>query len=246
MNNLVSIITPSYNSSAFISKTIISVLNQTYKNWEMIIVDDCSTDGSNKLIESFIAKDSRIMLHKLAKNSGTAIARNTAIDIANGEFIAFLDSDDIWLPNKLELQIEFMIQNNYNFTHTSYSTINETSEKPIKNFICRPTLNYKNMLYSNRIGCLTVIYNANKLGKIYMPNVRKRQDYALWLKILKIEEHAFGIPEILAHYRLRNQSISNNKFEMLKWNFYLFKNIEKMSYVKSFFYLSCNVFNKLF
>ncbi|GAB7256597.1 glycosyltransferase family 2 protein [Polaribacter sp. OB-PA-B3] len=246
MNNLVSIITPSYNSSAFISKTINSVLIQTYTNWEMLIVDDCSTDDSIILIESFIAKDSRIKLHKLTKNSGTAIARNTAIKLAQGNFIAFLDSDDIWLSNKLEVQLKFMIENNYNLTHTSYSTINETSEKPIKKFVCRPILSYKNMLYSNRIGCLTVIYNADKLGKIYMPNIRKRQDYALWLKILKIEKHAYGIQEILAHYRLRNQSISNNKFEMLKWNFYLFKNIEKMSYVKSFFYLSSNVLNKLF
>ncbi|MCI2228403.1 glycosyltransferase [Polaribacter sp. MSW13] len=245
MNNLVSIITPSFNSAKFIAETINSVISQTYKNWEMIIVDDVSTDNSVQIINSFIEKDDRIKLHKLKNNSGAAVARNKAIELSKGNFIAFLDSDDLWLQNKLEEQLSFMIANNYNLTYTSYKVIKEDGSNLSKSIICEEKLSYKDMLFSNKIGCLTAIYNKDCLGKIYMPNLKKRQDYALWLKILKKESYAYGLPKILAKYRNRQESISNNKIEMLKWNWKLYRQVEKLSYFRALFYVSSNVLNKL-
>ena len=245
MNSLVSIITPNFNSENFISQTILSVLNQTYKNWEMIIVDDLSTDDSPNIINSFIDKDSRIRLHVLNENSGAALARNKAISLAKGDFIAFLDSDDLWLPKKLELQLNFMLENNYALTYTSYEMINEKGILINKIINCKNKLDYKRMLYSNEIGCLTAIYDKKKFGKVYMPEIRKRQDYGLWLKILKSEKYAYGLPKVLAQYRDRSESISNNKIEMLKWNWNLYKNVEKLSYFRATFYTMCNIINKL-
>ena len=187
MNNLVSIITPCYNSENFISETINSVLNQTYKNWEMIIVDDVSTDRSVDIISTFCKQDARIQLHQLLDNSGAAIARNKAIELAQGTFIAFLDSDDLWLPKKLEYQLDFMLKNKYLLSYTSYEIINEDGNLTNKIINCKDKLDYKRMLYSNEIGCLTAMYNRDILGKIFMPEIRKRQDYGLWLKILKSE-----------------------------------------------------------
>ena len=245
MNNLISIITPNYNSEEFISETIISVINQTFKNWEMIIVDDVSTDNSLSIITSFCKQDSRIKLHKLSENSGAAIARNKAISLASGGFIAFLDSDDLWLPTKLEFQLDFMIKNNYPLSYTSYEIINENGTLANKTINCKPKLDYNRMLYSNEIGCLTAMYNKDILGKIFMPEIRKRQDYGLWLKILKLEKYAFGLTKVLAQYRDRSKSISNNKVEMLKWNWNLYKNVEKLSYFRATYYTMCNVVNKL-
>ena len=245
MNSLVSIITPNFNSENFISQTILSVLNQTYKNWEMIIVDDLSTDNSQNIINSFIDKDSRIRLHVLNENSGAALARNKAISLAKGDFIAFLDSDDLWLPKKLELQLNFMLENNYALTYSSYEVINEKGILTSKIINCKNKLDYNRMLYSNEIGCLTAIYDKKKFGKVYMPEIRKRQDYGLWLKILKSEKYAYGLPKVLAQYRDRSESISNNKIEMLKWNWNLYKNVEKLSYFRATFYTMCNIINKL-
>ncbi|ARV13821.1 glycosyltransferase family 2 protein [Polaribacter sp. SA4-12] len=245
MNNLVSIITPNYNSEKFISETINSVLNQTYKNWEMIIVDDVSTDKSIDIITFFCKQDSRIQLHQLSDNSGAAIARNKAISLAKGTFIAFLDSDDLWLPKKLEFQLDFMLKNNYSLSYTSYEIINEEGNSTNKTIKCKDKLDYNRMLYSNEIGCLTAMYNKDVLGKIFMPKIRKRQDYGLWLKVLKSEKYAFGLATVLAQYRDRSQSISNNKVEMLKWNWNLYKNVENLSYFRATYYTLCNVINKL-
>jgi teichuronic acid biosynthesis glycosyltransferase TuaG len=244
-NNLVSIITPNYNSEKFIEQTLQSIIAQTYENWELLIVDDCSTDKSLDIIEKYSIRDKRIKIFRLKENSGAAIARNKAIEEANGSFIAFLDSDDLWLSEKLEKQLAFMIQNNYNLTYTSYTVINENALEQKKTIFCKQTLNYSQMLYSNKIGCLTAMYNKENLGKISMPKIRKRQDYAFWLKILKREETAYGLQEVLACYRSRSNSISNNKIEMLKWNWVLYRKIEKLSYFKSLFYVASNILNKL-
>ncbi|WP_299060637.1 glycosyltransferase family 2 protein [uncultured Polaribacter sp.] len=245
MNNLVSIITPNYNSEKFISDTINSVLNQTYQNWEMIIIDDVSSDNSLNIITAYCKQDTRIKLHKLSKNSGAAIARNKAISLANGNFIAFLDSDDLWLPQKLKLQLNFMLNNNYALSYTSYEIINEQGVLKDKIILCKEKLDYNRMLYSNEIGCLTAMYNKDLLGKVLMPNIRKRQDYGLWLKILKSEKYAYGLQQVLALYRDRSESISNNKVEMLKWNWNLYKDVEKMSYFRATYYTMCNIINKL-
>ncbi|ANW96291.1 glycosyl transferase [Wenyingzhuangia fucanilytica] len=243
-NALVSIITPCYNSESFIAETIKSVQNQTYEHWEMLITDDGSTDHSIKIIEDFISKDNRIKLFKI-NNSGAAVARNNSIKEAKGTFIAFLDSDDVWLPYKLEKQISFMVENNYALSFTSYQRMNESGELLNEVVKAHQKLNYRNMLSSNKIGCLTAIYNQEKIGKVYMPNIRKRQDYALWLSILKKIDFAYGLQEILATYRLRNFSMSAKKTEMIKWNWKLYREVEKKSFFSATFWVMCNICLKI-
>ena len=242
--DLVSIITACYNSENYISETINSVLNQTYQNWELLIVDDCSTDNTKSLIKKFQKTEKRIKLFQLNENCGAAVARNKAIKEAKGTFIAFLDSDDMWLPKKLELQLEFMISNNYNLTHTSYELIDHQGNSLKKTIVPAKILGYKDMLYSNKIGCLTAIYNQSEIGKKYMPLLRKRQDYALWLKILKTGEKAYGLVEVLSQYRNTESSISNNKLNLIKWNWKLLREVENLSFIKSVYYLSCNIIFK--
>jgi glycosyltransferase involved in cell wall biosynthesis len=245
MNDLVSIITPSYNSEKFISKTIKSVLAQTYKKWEMIIVDDTSSDNSNEIIEAFVRNDKRIKLFKLKKNSGPAVTRNVAIQEAKGKYIAFLDADDLWKPNKLEDQIAFMKKNNIAFTYSSYNTIDEEG-KSLDKIINPPvSLTYNDMLKENLIGCLTAIYDVDKIGKQFMPLIRKRQDYGLWLSILKNIPKAYKAPGVLAKYRVLNQSISSNKVGLLKYNFELFYKHEKLSFLESIYYVGWNVYRKI-
>lgn len=247
MKDLISIITPCYNSEAFIQATIVSVQNQTYTNWEMIIVDDVSSDNSINLIKKFSSKDSRIQCIQLKENSGAAVCRNTAIEKAKGKYIAFLDSDDLWLPEKLEKQYNFMTTNNYELTFGSYSKIDEEGrDTPNSTVKVLKRLSYKDMLTSNKMGCLTVMYNSDVLGKMYMPLIRKRQDYALWLKILKKIPYAYGFQEIIGKYRIREASISSSKIEMLKWNWKLFYKIEQRSLIASVYSVFMNVCYKLF
>lgn len=239
---LVSIITPSYDSEKFISDTIQSVLNQTYKNWEMIIVDDCSPDNSNKVIEKYCKQDNRIKLIKLEKNSGPAIARNRGIKEAKGRYIAFLDSDDMWLPYKLETQVKFMQQNNVSLCYSSYFLIDENSKK-IGNFIIpKEKVNYKDLLKTCIIGNLTAIYDCKKIGKVYMENVG-HEDYTLWLKILKKVDFAHGTKTPLAKYRLHTKSISKNKMKAAIWQWNIYRKIEKLSLIKSLYYFTHYFYN---
>mgnify|MGYP003969740401 CR=1 FL=1 len=235
MNNLISIITPSYNSSKFISQTIESVLSQTYENWEMIIVDDMSPDNSNEIIEEFIEKDSRIKVIKLEKNSGPAVARNRAIKEANGRYIAFLDADDLWMPEKLEKQIKFMNENNLSFTYSSYKLIDEDNND-LGEFITKETISYNSMLKTCSVGCLTAIYDTEKLGKVFMPNILKRQDYGTWLKILKNIKTTKGIIEPLATYRILKNSVSSNKIKASMYQWKIYREVEKLSLFKSIYY----------
>lgn len=182
---LVSVITPNYNGEKFIIDTIKSVKSQTYTNWEMIIVDDNSKDNSISLIENFIKDDLRIKLIKNTSNLGAAVSRNIAIEKAKGRFIAFLDGDDIWKSIKLEEQLKFMMENKYPFTYSYYDQITEDGD-----FIRNVTdialkINYNKLLSKNIIGCLTAIYDTTYFGKVYMPLIRKRQDFGLWLELLK-------------------------------------------------------------
>lgn len=241
---LVSIITPSYNSENFISETINSVLKQTYQNWELLVTDDGSTDSSTKIIKNFIEQDSRIQLFTI-QNGGAAVARNNSIKNAKGIYIAFLDSDDLWLPTKLEKQIAFMERNKYAISYTSYQRMSEIGMLLNDEVSIFKRVSYADMLTSNKIGCLTAIYSTEILGKVYMPLIRKRQDYALWLKILKRTPYAFGLDEVLATYRIREASLSAKKTEMLKWNWLLFRKVEKKSVLSSFYYVLYNVYYKL-
>jgi len=241
----ISIITPLCNSEKYIAKTIESVLNQNYDNWEMIIVDDFSTDCSTNIVKKYSNNDPRIKLIKLQNNSGAAVARNIAIENSSGKYIAFLDSDDVWLPQKLEKQINFMQKNNYLFTFSYYGKIDEDDTSLNKIIKAPDVLNYKKLLTDCKIGCLTAIYDSENLGKIYMPLIRKRQDYGLWLKILKKGIKAYCYPELLAYHRIRTNSISSNKLNLVKYNWTLFREIEDLSFFRSTYYLSWNIINKL-
>lgn len=234
---LVSIITPSYNCADYIGETIESILSQTYQNWELLITDDCSTDNSREIIEGYVNRDSRIRLMKLSDNQGAGVARNNSIKVAKGRFIAFCDSDDRWYSNKLEKQLKFMINNGYRLTYTSYDTCDETGN--INGFVqCLPKLTNLTILRDNGIGCLTAIYDASIIGKHYMPSIRKRQDWCLWMMIIKEIGEARGLQETLALYRVRNGSISSNKLEMLRYNFNVYNQIRGFSKLTSALILS--------
>lgn len=232
---LVSIITPSYGSANFIIQTIESVLVQTYPYWEMIIVDDKSPDNSNEIIESYIQNDDRIKLIKLEKNSGPAIARNRAIEEAKGRYIAFLDADDLWHPNKLEKQLNFLQEKDLAFTYASYDLIDE-DDISLGTYTTVSEVSYRSMLKTCSIGCLTAIYDTDKLGKVFMPEIMKRQDYGLWLKILKSIETTYGYQEVLATYRIRKDSVSSNKLRAAKYQWKIYREVEKFNRVKSSYY----------
>ena len=233
---LVSIITPSYNSSKFISTTIESVLEQTYQNWEMIIVDDLSPDNSIAIVKKYLPKDNRIKFLKLEKNSGPAIARNYAIKEAKGRYIAFLDSDDLWHKDKLSKQITFMQKNDIALSYTGYYQIEENSGEIMDQVSIHQKVNYNELLKQNIIGCLTAIYDTKKIGKVYMPNILRRQDFGLWLKILKKVPYAHGIDEPLAYYRIRSSSVSSNKILASKYNWKLYTGVEKLPLYKAIYY----------
>ncbi|WP_423799418.1 glycosyltransferase family 2 protein [Neobacillus sp. SAB-20_R2A] len=246
MNDLVSIITPTYNCGKFIAETIESVRQQTYQNWEMIIVDDCSTDNTKEIVEEYINQDKRIKYHLLEKNSGAAVARTKAMELASGTYMAFLDSDDLWPTEKLERQLSFMKKNGYDFTCTEYEQIDEKGTPLNKSIKTKNKTNYNGVLLSCPVGNSTVMYNSQHLGKFVVPNIRKRNDDALWLQILKKEKYIYGLPEILMKYRVRSNSISSNKLDLVKYHWYLYREIEKLSVIRSSFHICCWVFLKVF
>lgn len=245
-NKLVSIITPTYNCGKFIARTIDSVLAQSYTNWEMIIVDDCSTDDTKEVVCAYAEKDERIKYHLLEQNSGAAVARTTAMDLANGAYMAFLDSDDIWLPEKLEKQLSFMEENDYAFTCTAYEQIDEDDKLLGKTIKTIKKTNYNRLLLDCPVGNSTVMYNVEKMGKFKVPDIRKRNDDALWLQMLKKEKYIWGMPEILMLYRIRKNSISSNKFKVIKYHWILYRKIEKLGVIRSAFHICYWCFLKVF
>jgi len=237
MTDLVTIVTPIYNSSQFLGKTIQSVLSQTYENWEMIIVDDCSQDNSLAIAENYAAVDQRIRAFKLPKNSGAAAARNAAIKVARGRFVAFLDSDDLWVPKKLEKQINFMLNHGVALSFSSYYKINEHGD--IFELMGVPEkVSYNELLKTCVIGCLTAVYDTNALGKIYMPTNTKREDFATWLGILKKVDFAFSLAEPLAQYRVYYNQSSGKKVSMAKENWRLYREQEKLDLFQASYYFS--------
>ena len=229
---LVSIITPSYNTGKFISETIESVLSQTYKNWEMIIVDDCSTDNTDEVVKKYL-KDKRIKYIKNEKNSGAAISRNRALRESNGEYIAFLDSDDLWNKDKLKKQIKFMEDNDYYFSYTNYEEIDEKS-KPLNRYVTGPKKITKSRMYDYCWpGCLTVMYNQEKVGLIQIEDLPKNNDYAMWLKAID-KADCYLLNEKLAKYRIREGSISrNSKVKLIKHHYRLYRDGEQKGVITS-------------
>ncbi len=214
-----------------------SIINQTYNNLEVIIVDDCSTDNTREIVNCYINKDSRIRYFCLNENSGAAVARSIGIEKAEGEFIAFLDSDDIWYKDKLEKQLEFMKMNNVAFTCTAYEQIDDCG-KLLNKIITPPhRISYNRLLLDCPVGNSTVIYNVSKLGKFKVPNIRKRNDDALWLQMLKKERYIHGIKDVLAKYRIRSGAISSNKIDLIKYHWILYRKIEQLSVFRSLFHI---------
>jgi teichuronic acid biosynthesis glycosyltransferase TuaG len=241
---LVSIITPTYNSEKFIEQTLNSIQNQSMQNWELLITDDCSSDGTWELLKQYVVKDNRIKIFQLEKNSGPGVARNNSIKNATGRYIAFCDSDDIWLPGKLQKQIDFLHKNNLAFTFSSYQKINQLDEKGgvVK---ALPLVTYKNLLKTCSIGCLTAIYDTKKIGKEYMPEIRKRQDYGLWLKIFRKINSTKGMDEVLAYYRVRKDSVSGNKLLAAKYHFKVLREVANVPLIKAWYYFTFYAFSGL-
>lgn len=241
MNELVSVIMPSYNTGDFIKETIKSVMVQTYPTWELIIVDDCSTDNTDEVVSEFM-EDSRIRYIKNEYNSGAAVSRNRALREAKGKWIAFLDSDDLWEPDKLQKQILFMKNNGYHFTYTNYIEIDEQSKANGKSVTGPKRITKHGMYNYCWMGCLTVMYDADAVGLIQIADIKKNNDYAMWLKICK-KANCYLLDETLASYRKRSGSISNHGYmKLLKWHYRLYREAENKSMISSFILTVRNLF----
>lgn len=237
MEALVSIITPTFNSANFIAETIASVQKQTYSNWEMIIVDDGSSDETESIVASIIENDKRIQFYKLDKNSGPAVARNTAIKKAIGDYITFIDADDIWFPTFIENSIKTIKEQNVSFVFSSYKRTNEALEFIYSDFIVPEKVTYTDILKSNSISCLTAFVDIKTLGKKYMPLIRKRQDMGLWLQYLKIIPFAYGIQEPQGIYRIRENSLSRKKSDLIKYQWQFYREVEQLNLLQSVYYM---------
>ncbi|MCD8100236.1 MAG: glycosyltransferase [Oscillospiraceae bacterium] len=231
MGDKVSVITPTYNSSKYIRETIISVQAQTYTDWEMIIVDDCSTDDTCKIIDEFQDGDSRIKLFHQNRNSGAGAARTRALHESKGRYIAYLDADDIWLARKLEKQISFMTEKHCGFSCTSYEVINNEGERLNKEIHMLPESDYVGFLTHNLLQTVGIMADVSIVDKKYleMPNIRRRQDAATWLQVLKAGYKCYGVDEVLAQYRRTNSSLSSNKLMAARGVWTLYRDIEKLS-----------------
>jgi len=243
--SLISIITPSFNSSNFIEQSITSVISQTFKDWELLVVDDCSNDNSIKKIEKFTEIDNRIKLISLDENVGAAEARNIAIRKAKGRFIAFLDSDDVWKNDKLEKQLDFMQSKGFAFTFTAYQPMTEDG-KMMRSIIAAPEyMTYKSYLRNTIIGCLTVMIDREKTGDFEMPNIRSSHDMALWLNLMKRGFNAYGLNESLAYYRIVSSSNTAKKWKAAKEVWEVYRNVEKLSLIYSIFNFIGYVYNAI-
>lgn len=244
MHELVSIIMPCYNAEKYIAISVESVLAQSYSSWELIIVNDASTDNSQILIDKYVQQDTRIISLKNPRNIGAAHSRNLAIKKAQGIYIAFLDSDDRWLPTKLEKQIRLMKEKDIYLSYTAYYTIDEQGSI-LSLFNVQKQVNYYDMLKTSTIGTLTTIYNAKVLGKFYFQDIG-HEDYVMKLQILKQIPYAKGINEPLAKYRIRSQSLSGNKLHTALWQWHIYRKIEKLSLIKSIYYFIHYTFHGIF
>lgn len=221
---LVSIITPSYNCGEYIRETIESIQSQTYQNWELLITDDCSTDNSIEIINKYASQDSRIKLFQLEKNSGAGVARNNSIKESQGRYIAFCDSDDIWLPEKLERQVSLLYNGSAEVVYSSYTTCDENGA--INGIVVAyRSIKYHEIIRDDSMGFLTCIYDTKRLGKIYMPTLRKRQDWGWKILLLQKAKYAVGIIEPLAKYRLRKDSLSSKKLNLIHYNISVYTKI---------------------
>ncbi len=240
MEPLVSIVTAAYNSEKTIGATIQSVIRQNYGSWEMIIVDDGSTDHSVELIENTIKTEGRVRLIKNSENKGTARSRNRGLKEAGGKYITFIDSDDIWLEHFLSSTISLMEKEHYSFVFSSYQRISEDGKKSYGNFIVPDKVDYYMLLKTNYIPCLTAVYNSEVLGKRYFnTSIPKFEDYLYWLTILEEGYVAHGKKEVLAQYRVRRGSVSRNKRACCKHIWDIHKSMKKIPFCRRVYLIIC-------
>ncbi|MEG9327447.1 glycosyltransferase family 2 protein [Salinimicrobium catena] len=233
----VSIVMPAHDAEAFIVESISSVQQQTHENWELLVIDDASHDQTAKIVEDLMAEDDRIKLHSLPANQGAGFARNIGIKASKGDYISFLDADDLWKPHKLKTQLDFMAREKVYVCYSSYELMDEDGKSLVKKIEALEELPFSKLLKANYVGNLTGIYDASHLGKIFCPLIRKRQDWGLWLLAVKKAGGARGITEPLATYRVRKHSISANKWEMLGYNYKVYRKVLGFSALKSGFWM---------
>ncbi len=244
-NRMVSIVTPVYNAEDFIEETIKSVQDQSYENWEMLLVDDCSTDKSVELIKKLSKTDKRLKLFKNKTNSGAAKSRNVGTTNAKGRYVAFLDADDLWKPEKLKKQLEFMDKKNSLFSYTDYEFADENGKPNGKKVVVPTTINYQQCLKNPIIWTSTVMIDVSRVDKslLMMPDVKRGQDAATWWQILKQIDSADGLNQILSYYRRTKTSLSANKFKAVERTWYLYRKIEKLNIFKSIWVFCWYIFN---
>lgn len=233
---LVSVVMPVYNSGRFIDDAIRSVLAQTYQNWELLVVDDSSTDDSVPIVERFAQQDSRIRLYHNANRKGMPSApRNEGVQLAKGRYIAFLDSDDCWLPTKLEEQVRLFEDEKTAIVYSNYEKMDEDGKRAKRIVKAPQTAGYKTLLKGNIIGNLTGIYDTKKVGKVPFQHIH-HEDYAMWLSILKQGFIARNTQTVTAIYRVRKQSVSSKKLSVLTWQWYIYREVEHLGFFSSIYY----------
>ncbi|MDO4899160.1 glycosyltransferase family 2 protein [Actinomyces sp.] len=234
---LVSIIMPAFNAAAFVEDAVKSVQEQSYTSWELLIVDDCSTDDTFQRVTALASADARMRCIRLKRNSGAAVARNRAMEMARGQYMAFLDSDDLWHPEKLEKQVRFMRTESVAFTCTAYQQFTDPGMRRGRVVRSPKRISYRRLLLDCPVGNSTVMYDVSRMGKFEVPNIRKRNDDALWLRMLRKEPFIWSIPDVLAGYRVRVGSISSNKLDLVKYHWTLYRRIEHLSVARSVLHL---------
>ncbi|MGH0590357.1 glycosyltransferase family 2 protein [Bacillus mycoides] len=242
VDGLVSVIMPCYNVNFHIKEAIQSVLEQSYSNLELLIVDDASTNPMKNMISEFF-NDKRVRFIQHSENQGVAIARNTGLEKSKGRYVAFLDSDDLWHVDKLEKQLSFMNTYQLPFVYSGYEVIRKTSDNVINEIKVPEQLNYLNLLKNTIIGCLTVLIDREKTGYFKMPIISVGEDTATWLNILKKGYIAYGIQEPLAKYRVSEYTLSSNKWKMAKGTWKMYRSTQSLRFLPTCFYFSCYVFN---
>ncbi len=239
----VSVVTPMYNAASHIGDAIGSVLRQTHGDWEMLVVDDCSSDDSAEIVSRLARRDKRIKLIRSRENLGPAEARNIGIEASEGRYLAFLDSDDLWHPEKLQRQIEFM-RSGARLSYTAYQKISEDGAHLGRPIPVRDEVGYAQMLNTNAIPCLTAMLDVRQVGKRYMPAVG-HEDYAYWLNILRDGVVAHGLNQVLAYYRVRSGSVSNDKLKAAGFQWRIYRRVEKLSLPRSLYHFTCYTYHGL-
>lgn len=239
----VSVITPVYNVEKYIDETLESVFRQTYEDIEIVLVDDCSTDNSAQIIAKYKEFHPEIVYFLQPKNMGAGAARNKALELASGQYVAFLDSDDLWLPKKTERQIKLMQEKNSPFSYAAIEMMDEESKTIKGKRNLKETCNYKYLLHNTIIATSSVIVDRTVLGDFRMPLRRGGQDYATWLKLLRGGAVAYGINETLVRYRVSNNSLSSNKFKSIKQVWEIQTQDEHINKISAALHVGCFAFN---